>query len=391
MDYNDLPKKKILELCPFSDGICGVWARVKQESEYLSKAGYRVQVMSSNITKGSKDIAEDYDVIPGKEFDNDTEDVEIFRYPATKLGGESFMNWLKGKVIDKAIEYEPDVIIAHNYRHLHTTAAITIAKKLRAKGKECKVFLVTHAPFVEGNTTRSIISALVVNLYDKFLGGNVLNEFDRVITITDWENKYLDEIGCYQDKRAMIPNGLPKEFFEQPLSEEINNSVLFLGRVSSIKKIETIIEAAKALPEINFSVVGPIEEDYMKELSKVYIDMPKNITFYGPVMDINKKIEIIDKHKIMVLPSAREAMPQVLLEGMARGKIVIASNTEGAREIIDDKNDGFIFEIGNSEELACLIKENILNQEHISMNAMKKAKNYYWGQLVGKYCQLIEE
>jgi glycosyltransferase involved in cell wall biosynthesis len=384
-------KKKILELCPFSKGVCGVWSRVKQESDYLSKAGYRVQIMSSNITKGSKDIAEDYDVIPGKEFDNDTEDVEIFRYPATKLGGESFMNWLKGKAIDKAIEYEPDYIVCHNYRHLHTTAALGIAKQLRKKGKECKVFLVTHAPFVEGNTTRSFVSALVVNLYDKFMGGNILNEFDRVITITDWENKYLDEIGCYVDKRAMIPNGLPREFFDQPKSEEINNTVLFLGRVAPIKKIETIIEAAYLLPDVQFSVVGPIEEDYMKELNKGFKEFPKNVTFYGAVTDINKKIEIIDKHKILVLPSKREAMPQVLLEGMARGKIVIASNTEGAREIIDDRDDGFLFDIGNHEELASLIRQNLLNQEHISMNAAAKAKKYYWGILIGKYIQLIEE
>ena len=384
-------KKKILELCPFSKGVCGVWSRVKQESDYLSKAGYRVQIMSSNITKGSKDIAEDYDVIPGKEFDNDTEDVEIFRYPATKLGGESFMNWLSGKAIDKAIEYEPDVIIAHNYRHLHTTAALGIAKKLRAKGKIVKVFLVTHAPFVEGNTTRSIVSALVVNLYDKFIGGNILNKFDRVITITDWENKYLDEIGCYVDKRAMIPNGLPREFFEQPKSEEINNTVLFLGRVAPIKKIETILEAAKLLPNVQFSIVGPVEIEYMKILNEKFIDFPKNVTFYGPVMDINRKIEIIDRHKIMILPSIREAMPQVILEGMSRGKIVIASNTEGAKEIIEDKKDGFLFEIGNVEELSCLIKENLLNQEHISLNANTKARKYYWGELIYKYIALIEE
>lgn len=257
--------------------------------------------------------------------------------------------------------------------------------------KKPKVFLVGHAPFVEGNTTRSWVSSMIVKLYDKFIGPKTINKFDRVITISKWEDKYWDEIGCDVDRRAMIPNGLPREFFEQPKSEEINNTVLFLGRVSPIKKIETIIEAAYLLPDVQFSIVGPIEENYMKELNKEFKEFPKNVTFYGPVMDINKKIEIIDKHKVMILPSIREALPQVLLEGMARGKIVIASNTEGAKEIIEDQKDGFLFDIGNAEELAALIKENMINQEHISMNAAAKAKKYYWGILVGLYCQLIDE
>ena len=44
---------KILEICPFSAGICGVWARVKQEAQEFKKLKHEVVIFSSNIEKGT--------------------------------------------------------------------------------------------------------------------------------------------------------------------------------------------------------------------------------------------------------------------------------------------------------------------------------------------------
>jgi hypothetical protein len=44
-------KLKILEICPFSAGACGVWQRVKQKSIELAKKGYEVRVFSSYFEK----------------------------------------------------------------------------------------------------------------------------------------------------------------------------------------------------------------------------------------------------------------------------------------------------------------------------------------------------
>ncbi len=75
---------KILELTNYSAGICGVWNRVKEEAARLSKKNHEVVVFSSNFTKGSDEIAKSKDKIGG---------VLIRRFPARKLGGESFMKW----------------------------------------------------------------------------------------------------------------------------------------------------------------------------------------------------------------------------------------------------------------------------------------------------------
>ena len=48
---------KILELCPFSAGVCGVWTRVLEESKRLSDKGHEIKVFSSNFIKGTNEIA----------------------------------------------------------------------------------------------------------------------------------------------------------------------------------------------------------------------------------------------------------------------------------------------------------------------------------------------
>ena len=105
---------KILEICPYSSGICGVFTRVFTEAKAFKENGHDVMVFSSNAIKGAKGKAAAEDEIDG---------IKIKRFPYIKLGGESFMKWDYQK---EAIEYAPDIIIVHNYRHLHTTQALKI-------------------------------------------------------------------------------------------------------------------------------------------------------------------------------------------------------------------------------------------------------------------------
>ena len=118
---------KILEVCPYSAGICGVWTRVLEESKRLSKRGFEIKIFSSNAVKGSNEIAPSHEKLGPKGVSSGVK-IEILRFPFKKLGGESFMSWDFEK---EALNYSPDIIIAHNYRHLHITKCLKIAEKLK--------------------------------------------------------------------------------------------------------------------------------------------------------------------------------------------------------------------------------------------------------------------
>ena len=365
----------ILELCHFSSGICGVWNRVREEAFRLSEEGHDVVVFSSNAVKGSEEIAKPKERI-GK--------VLIKRFPYKKLGGESFMNW---KFKKETFNFKPDVIIAHSYRQLHTTKALKIGKKIGAK-----VFLVTHAPFVEGDITRSFFAKLFVRFYDRFIGPSSLKKFDKIIAITKWEIPYLERLGVIRNKIEYIPNGIPEEFFDFE-SGKIEDKILFLGRVSPIKHLEVLIEAISLIKnrEIKLEIVGPAEENYLRKLKNIVKDkkLDNRMIFSEAIFNIKDKIKKIDSARIFVLPSKSEAMPQALIEAMARGKIVIASDNHGAMDLIEDGKNGYLFRIGDFKELAKKIDFALSESAGIGANARESVGKFNWGEVIKKIEELL--
>ena len=260
---------KILELTNFSEGACGVWQRVKQESIELSKRGYKVKIFSSNAIKDSEELASQTQKI---------KNIKLQRFHYKKFGGESFMSWLNAGVVDRAVNFEPDIIIAHSYRHPHTHAALKIAKKLRKKSKKCKVFLVTHAPFAR-DSSRSLIQKIFVNIYDFILGPKILKKFDEIIAISKWEIPYLLDLGLAENKIKYISNGIPEEFFKIKLKK--GRGILFLGRVSPIKNLEVLIRAVSAFTKLNLDIVGPADPKYLDKLNKIIqSENIKNVKFF---------------------------------------------------------------------------------------------------------------
>jgi len=377
---------RILELCNFSAGVCGVWARVREESIRLAKLGYEVKVFSSNSVKGSDEIAKPEESI---------NDVKIKRYPFIKLGGESFMHWFGKSAQREALEYKPDVIIAHNYRQLHTTKALKIAKRLKKQGLKCKVFLVTHAPFVEGDITRSFLAKKAVWFYDKFIGKKTLKKFDKIVVISQWEIPFLEKSGADKNKTIYIPNGIPEEFFTQKISKE-ENKILFLGRISPKKKIETIIKAMALIKDKKtiLEIVGPQEKGYFEMLESLVksLNISNRVKFSYPIFDIANKIKKIDSARIFILPSRVEGMPQSLIEAMAREKIVIGSDSIAIRDLIKDGKNGYLFEFDNPQDLARKIDAALSsNNKNIKKEARKFVEKFSWNKIIFKIENIIIE
>ncbi len=353
---------KILELTNYSAGICGVYSRVKQEALLLAQKGNEVKIFSSNRVKGFSYFApEKYKL----------KSVVIQRFSAIKLGGESFMYWNFKK---EALTFNPDIIIAHSYRQLHTTQALSIAKEIGAK-----VLLVTHAPFARTDT-RSLLSRIAVSLYDFFIGPKTLSKFKKVIAITKWEIPYLQTLGLKKNQIEYIPNGLDNEFFAAPKLKirKSDNSIIFLGRISYIKNIETLLKAISLIkkPLFKLTMVGPVDAQYKKNLQQLImsLNIKSRVHFEAPIYNIKEKINILDKASIFVLPSKSEGMPQSLQEAMARGKIVLASDIPATRDIIQNNKNGFLFQQGNTLDCAAKLKTiySLTSQQKIIIG--KKAK-----------------
>jgi glycosyltransferase involved in cell wall biosynthesis len=372
---------KLLELTTYSAGICGVWARVREESARLAERGHEVRVFSTNFTKGSDKIASPEEKI-GK--------ILIKRFPARRLGGESFSYW---NFDDAALEFEPEAIIVHSYRHTHTTRALKIAKILKRNGKKCRVFLVTHAPFERGST-RSFIANKVVWLYDMLVGRRMINEFDKVIAISKWEVPYLMALGLKRENLEYIPNGIPDEFFEIKKLGKTENKMLFLGRISPIKSIETAIGAIPHLKDKNIylEVVGPAEQDYLEQLKTLIKNnrLEKRVIFSPPIYDTKEKIKKLDSARVFILPSKSEGMPQGLIEAMARSKIIVASDILATRDLIRNGKDGRLFNVGDEKDFAKNMELALKSSERLGAEAKKSVEIFRWSSIIEKIEKLIK-
>ncbi len=368
---------KIVEICPFSAGIDGVFTRVLAEAKEFVKLGYEVTIFSSDIEKGSKNCAICEEEIEG---------ISIRRFKANV----DFMDKLISKNVtyfnfDKEFKkYSPDIVITH-LLHPHSFKALKLARRANIP-----CYLVTHAPF---NVNRRFPLNLATSIFNHLNVKPKLNRFTKIIAITKWELSYLEKLDVKKNKIIYIPNGLPEEFFKQKRANPAKGKdVLFLGRIAPVKNIETLLMSAKSLPKVNFSIVGSSEKNYVERLKRIIANNKiTNVSVSPPVYDLRKKIKLIDEHKIFVLPSLREAMPQVILEAMARGKVVISSKTDGGKEIITDRKNGLLFNIGDYRQLVDLIKHNLAGDKTIQRNAEKEAKNYRWDKLIKSYISLFNK
>lgn len=363
---------RIAEICPFSAGICGVWARVYSESREFAKLGHQVRVFSSNVEKGNQNLAK---------CEEDMGEISIRRFRSRSSIISKNVNYFDFE--EEFNSFKPDIVITHLI-HPHSFQALSLSLKL---GIPC--YLVTHSPF---NVRRRFPLNIATQLFHNFNKAR-LKKFTKIISITKWEESYLEKLGIEKNKLEYIPNGLPGEFFKQKkIKPAKGKDVLFLGRIAPVKDIETLICAARLAPNVNFDIVGSPERDYLEKIKKLIARLDvKNVNLLPPVYDLRKKIKLIDEHRMFVLPSKREAMPIALLEAISRGKIAISSKTDGGKEIVIDGKNGFLFEIGNYRELAKLIRDNAKGNKKIEKEAVKTAEKFSWRHLIPKYQKLFNK
>ncbi len=115
----------------------------------------------------------------------------------------------------------------------------------------------------------------------------------------------------------------------------------------------------------------------------------------GPVNDPAPYYALAD---ILVLPSHREGLPTVVLEGHAAGKPVIGASATGIVDLLVDNKTGLLFPIGNASALAEAIgrlledkalagKLALAGQEQVKRNFRQE---FIWDALRREYLNVLE-
>ncbi|WP_293004708.1 glycosyltransferase [Nitrosomonas sp.] len=190
----------------------------------------------------------------------------------------------------------------------------------------------------------------------------------RLIPVSKSLEFYLKKHGWSEKRIAMVANGvvtpdaLPVR--DAPGPEWVIGSVaLFRPR----KGMEVLIQALASLRQsgrpVRLRAVGPFETVEYEKTIKAMADrlgVGDMIDWVGFAQNVNAEFTKMD---ILVLPSLfGEGMPMVILEAMATGVPVVASDVEGIPEVLGHGKSGLVVPAGDVKQLADVIAELIDNK-----------------------------
>jgi glycosyltransferase involved in cell wall biosynthesis len=185
---------------------------------------------------------------------------------------------------------------------------------------------------------------------------------------------------CYDDAVFQVYNEAPRSY-----------NFVFLGRFVTQKGCDVLIKACKQLTKpftLNIIGSGP-EESNLKQLVHD-AGLTGSIRFIGSMKGI-ELAKMLNRHQVMIVPaSGNEGFGIVVLEGLACGCKVIASNAAGLVEAVNEY--GEIFAMNNVDELASLLQKELdeAHEPHAISDSLKQyLENHSRDMVSKKYLSLF--
>ena len=334
---------KILLISPTEEGIGGVAQHVNGLSKFLTNQNHKVDTISSKNT---------------------------FTIPIKGLRNPSFMlsSFLKSRTVKGN-----DIVHAHNI-----PAALAMKK---AAGKKV---LSLHGIYSQQITELhgKIYSSISKNYEEK-----ALNWADSVTAVSKEACEYYSKFGF---NVRYVPNAIDLDNFPKKSIKKFENQIIYAGRLSKEKGINTLLDAAEHLPaEYNLLIagIGP-EEKKVRNLA----DSKTNVHYLGYQSKQNT-ISLIRGSDLVIQPSLMEGISSTLLEAMGCGTCILASNVGGNVEIIENNKTGVLIEPNNAEKLLEKISDLLIeDKKRVAMAAqgLKTIVKYDWKQVGKLYLDIYE-
>lgn len=220
---------------------------------------------------------------------------------------------------------------------------------------------------------------------------------DRIITLFEGNKQLEVEYGAKEDRIKVVPNGIDIERFKgarHPRCASDPKTVGLVGRVDSVKDVKTFIQAMSMIktdyPRVNGLVIGPTDDqpEYYKECIELInlLNLNEWITFTGraDVLDYYRQMDIL------LLTSIKEAMPLVVMEAMASGIPVVATDVGACRELLFGAGDdigpaGIVTRIMDADEIAKATVRLCSDQEtanRFAQNGIRRIEKFYREELI---------
>lgn len=273
-------------------------------------------------------------------------------------------------------------------------------------------FLMKRVKTVHGVHGRDVFDLEGKNRKYNLLRKMIRPLVDRYITVSlDLKKWLVNTIGVNQKAVVQIYNGVDQSFFKPGTVSlpDIEKTVFLpqkpvvigtVGRLAEVKDQATLIRAFKSVLEIlplgkqHLRLVitgdGPLRAQLETLINELGI-----VEFVWMTGDRNDIADILRLLDVFVLPSLGEGISNTILEAMATGLPIIATNVGGNPELIEDGVNGYLVPCNDPENLAeSIVKLTESSNTRSSMgkaSLIKISEQFNWDSTVEKYVNVYDE
>ncbi len=195
---------------------------------------------------------------------------------------------------------------------------------------------------------------------------------------------------------VLIPNGIDLAAIKSACQKNPKDSgrVLFVGRLESMKGVDTLLEAFSLLvtryalhPNVHLRIIGDgSERQKLQQLAK-NLEIDHCVTFTGRIAG-SAIFDEFAKAEIFCGLSRSEAFGNVFLEAQAAGCAVLATNIGGIPDIVKNGVSGILVPPGDIDAAATELRSLLMDASYrskLTIAAQKNAENYDWNAISEKY------
>lgn len=275
--------------------------------------------------------------------------------------------------------------------HLHITQAYTPEMVWLA----AKIKRFNYIAHIHIDTPPSTRAGILLVPYKKLVLKRVLKAAAYVVVFTDDQKQVMvDRYGLLPAKVQVVPNGVEQQFYtRKPRKMHVKPRLLFVGRLEFQKNIPMLLKSLDGISELfETRLVGNGDQaEEMKALAKEL--KLKNLTFAGRKSG-GELLKEYNNADIFVLTSEREGMPLVLLEAMAMGLPIIATDVTGNRDVVRHGKTGYLVKLGDTKAFQNSlldIKSHPERYRIFSARAQQISEQYAWEKVCKKLLTLYKK
>lgn len=326
------------------------------------------------------------------------------------------------KLIEKKIQFIEVVGLTRKGTNpLNDIFLVNEFRKIYASNKLDIVFQYTIKPNIYGTLgaklagTKSIctVTGLGYVFLNEGLSSKIAKKLYRIAF--NWANEVIfqnnDDAQIFKAKKLLLKdnfqifagsgvdtNHYAPSFCEKTSKEDTR--FLMVSRLLIDKGIYEFVEAAKNIkakyPNTTFQILGEMDYNNPAAIDEQTLNnwIAEKIFDYFP---FNEDIRpFVCQADIIVLPSYREGLPRVILEGMAMEKICITTDAPGCVDTVEDQKTGFIAKVKDANSLQQKMEEALKmtpsEKELMQQSARQRVINLFDNKIIiQKYIEILKK